>query len=217
MKLKTIISTLFAGTALLTTVPACTDLTETVYDQTVTANYYQTHDDVIRAYLRPFEHGFWSITSTYRLQELTADQIGTWERDGWWYDGGQWERLHDHTWGLEGGEADIITGCWNGFFQGIGQCNSVVEDFARLNPEQFGFTEEEFADIESQIHVMRAWFYIRALDLFRHLPLIVSFSDQSQNSQGQLPPQEIFNFIETELLEALPKLPVKEGMTGNGM
>ena len=156
MKLKTIISTLFAGTALLTTVPACTDLTETVYDQTVTANYYQTHDDVIRAYLRPFEHGFWSITSTYRLQELTADQIGTWERDGWWYDGGQWERLHDHTWGLEGGEADIITGCWNGFFQGIGQCNSVVEDFARLHPEQFGFTEEEFADSEEMSQILES-------------------------------------------------------------
>ena len=217
MKFKTIITDLCIGTALLTITPSCTDLTENVYDQTVTANYYQTHDDVIRAFLRPFEHGFWSITSTYRLQEITADQIGTWERDGWWYDGGQWERLHDHTWGLEGGEADIITGCWNGFFQGIGQCNSVLEDFARLDPVQYGFTTEEFDALESQIHVMRAWFYIRALDLFRNLPLIISFSDQSKNTSYQLPPKEIFNFIETELLEALPLLPLKEGNSGNGV
>ena len=64
---------------------------------------------------------------------------------------------------------------------------------------------------------MRAWFYIRALDLFRNLPLIISFSDQSKNTSYQLPPKEIFNFIETELLEALPLLPLKEGNSGNGV
>ena len=78
----------------------------------VSDNYYQNKEDVVRAFLRPFEHGYWSVLSTYRLQEITADQMGTWERDGWWYDGGQWERLHKHTWGLEGGDADIIANAW---------------------------------------------------------------------------------------------------------
>lgn len=216
MKLKNILSYTL-GAALLVSAPSCTDLTETVYDQTVTINYYQTHDDVIRAFLRPFEHGFWSVTSTYRLQELSADQIGTWERDGWWYDGGQWERLHKHNWGLEGGESDLITGAWNGCFQGIGQCNAVLEDFAKLNPEQYGFTNEDFAALEAQLRTMHAWFYIRALDLFRNLPKVISFSDQSQNTTYQLDPKEIFVFIESELSEAINLLPKKEGNSGNGM
>lgn len=216
MKLKNILSYTL-GAALLVSAPSCTDLTETVYDQTVTINYYQTHDDVVRAFLRPFEHGFWSVTSTYRLQELSADQIGTWERDGWWYDGGQWERLHKHTWGLEGGESDLITGAWNGCFQGIGQCNSVLEDFAKLSPEQYSFTAEDFAALEAQLRTMRAWFYIRALDMFRNLPKVVSFSDQSQNTTYQLDPKEIFTFIESELTDAINLLPKKEGNSGNGM
>lgn len=216
MKLKNILSYTL-GAALLVSAPSCTDLTETVYDQTVTINYYQTHDDVVRAFLRPFEHGFWSVTSTYRLQELSADQIGTWERDGWWYDGGQWERLHKHTWGLEGGESDLITGAWNGCFQGIGQCNAVLEDFSKLNPEQYSFSAEDFAALEAQLRTMRAWFYIRALDMFRNLPKVVSFSDQSQNTTHQLDPKEIFAFIEGELTDAINLLPKKEGNSGNGM
>ena len=195
---------------------ACTDLTETVYDQIVSDNYYQNKEDVIRAYLRPFEHGYWSILSTYRLQEITADQMGTWERDGWWYDGGQWERLHKHTWGLEGGDADVIANAWEVQFQGIGQCNSVLEDFARLNQSQFGLTEQELNSMSAQIRTLRAWFYIRAFDLFRNLPRVVSFNDQSLNTSYQIPPEETFDFIESELLDVLDDLPVKEGSSGNG-
>lgn len=216
MKLKNIMPYVFGATLLWGT-PSCTDLDETVYDQLMTSNYYQSKDDVVRAFVRPFEHAYWSITSTYRLQEITADQIGTWERDGWFYDGGVWDRLHKHTWGLEGTDAGYITGAWNGFFQGIGQCNVVLEDFEKLDPQQLGYTAEEFASLEAQLHTLRAWFYIRALDMFRYLPRAVSFNDQSQNTTTQLDPKDTFAFIETELLEALESLPVKGGQTGNGM
>ena len=169
-----------------------------------------------RAFLRPFEHGYWSVLSTYRLQEITADQMGTWERDGWWYDGGQWERLHKHTWGLEGGDADIIANAWEVQFQGIGQCNSVLEDFARLNREQLGVNEQELNSMYAQIRTLRAWFYLRAFDLFRNLPRVVSFNDPSQNTSYQVSPEETFAFIESELLDVIDKLPIKEGNNGNG-
>lgn len=216
MKLKNRIVCLF-GAVMLMSAPSCTDLDETVYDQLMTDNYYQTKDDVIRAFVRPFEHAYWSITSTYRLQEITADQIGTWERDGWFYDGGIWDRMHKHTWGLEGTDAGYITNAWNGFFQGIGQCNVVLEDFEKLEPQQFGYTTEEFTALEAQLHTLRAWFYIRALDMFRYLPKAVSFNDQSQNTTTQLDPKETFAFIESELIEALPSLSVKDGQSGNGL
>lgn len=216
MKLKNKLACLF-GAAMLMIAPSCTDLDETVYDQLMTSNYYQTKDDVIRAFVRPFEHAYWSITSTYRLQEITADQIGTWERDGWFYDGGIWDRLHKHTWGLEGTDAGYITNAWNGFFQGIGQCNVVLEDFKKLDPQQYGYTAEEFAALEAQLHTLRAWFYIRALDMFRYLPKAVSFNDQSQNTTTQLEPEETFAFIEGELIEALQSLSVKDGQSGNGL
>ena len=94
---------------------------------------------------RPFEHAFWSIGSRHVLNELTADQLITPTRDGWWYDGGKWERLHYHTWTVDDlGEAQTE---WNGCYQGIMQCNLVIEDLSRFTPEKFGFTDIEFNNL----------------------------------------------------------------------
>ena len=127
---------------------ACTDLDETLYDQVGSENYYNTKMDVIRATFRPFEHAFWSIGSRHVLNELTADQLITPTRDGWWYDGGKWERLHYHTWTVDDlGEAQTE---WNGCFQGIMQCNLVIEDLNKFTPERFGFTQLEFDNLKAQ-------------------------------------------------------------------
>ncbi|WP_080903048.1 RagB/SusD family nutrient uptake outer membrane protein [Parabacteroides sp. Marseille-P3160] len=200
-----------AGAALIISMLSCTNLDEKVYDQVVTENYYNTKEDVIRAYVRPFEHGFWSISPMYELQEGTADQQATYNREGWWLDGQKYQRLHYHTWTID--DSSPQAG-WNGNFQGITQCNSVIDDFEKLNPEKFGMTQDEFDQMEYGLKTMRAWFYIRLLDLFRNIPLAVS-TDQSLNSKGQVTPQEAFDFIESELKEALELLPVKEGTGGN--
>lgn len=198
-----------AGAAVIATA-ACTNLDETLYDQVGSKNYYNTKNDVIRAAFRPFEHAFWSICSRHVLNELTADQLITPARDGWWDDGGKWRKLHYHTWNVEdGGDAQTE---WNGCFQGIMQCNYVIEDLDRLSPEQFGFTDAEFNNIKTQCRVLRAWFYLRLLDAFRHIPFAVSYNDTSLNSEGQVEPSVIFNFIESELTESIPLLTMKTSL-----
>lgn len=198
-----------AGAAVIATA-ACTNLDETLYDQVGSQNYYNTKNDVIRAAFRPFEHAFWSICSRHVLNELTADQLITPTRDGWWDDGGKWRKLHYHTWNVEdGGDAQTE---WNGCFQGIMQCNYVIEDLDRLSPEQFGFTDAEFNNIKTQCRVLRAWFYLRLLDAFRHIPFAVSYNDTSLNSDGQVEPSVIFNFIESELTESIPLLTMKTSL-----
>lgn len=192
----------------------CTNLDETLYDQVGTQNYYNTKMDVIRATFRPFEHAFWSICSRHVLNELTADQLITPTRDGWWDDGGRWRKLHYHTWNVdEGGDAQTE---WNGCFQGIMQCNYVIEDLNTLSPEKFGFTTEEFENLQAQCRALRAWFYIRLLDGFRNVPLAVSFNDVSLNSEGQVEPKVIFDFIESELKECIGLLTQKTSLGGNG-
>lgn len=204
-----------AGTVLAATLATgCTNLDETLYDQVGTQNYYNTKMDVIRATFRPFEHAFWSICSRHVLNELTADQLITPTRDGWWDDGGRWRKLHYHTWNVdEGGDAQTE---WNGCFQGIMQCNYVIEDLNTLSPEKFGFTTEEFENLQAQCRALRAWFYIRLLDGFRNVPLAVSFNDVSQNSEGQVEPKVIFDFIESELKECIGLLTQKTSLGGNG-
>lgn len=191
----------------------CTNLDETLYDQEGTQNYYNTKNDVIRAAFRPFEHAYWSICSRHVLNELTADQLITPTRDGWWDDGGKWRRLHYHQWNVEdGGDAQTE---WNGCFQGIMQCNYVIEDLATLDPSKFGFTQPEFDNINAQCRALRAWFYIRLLDAFRNIPLAVSFNDVSLNSEGQVEPKVVFDFIESELKDCLKLLTKKESLGSN--
>lgn len=199
--------------AALTTTSSCTDLTETLYDQVASNNYYNTKDDVIRAVLRPFEHGFWSIQNRHVLNEESADQLITPTRGDWWDDGGRWARLHRHKWLVTNGEAQSE---FNGCYQGIGQANKVIEDLDKLSASKFGFSEDEFKNLRAQNHVLRAWFYIRLLDAFRNIYLSQSFYDQSKNSKEQVPPKEIFDFIEKDLKEALPELAKKTSLGGNG-
>lgn len=194
--------------ASLTLLAGCTDLDETLYDQVGTQNYYNTKNDVVRAVFRPFEHAYWSICSRHVLNELTADQLITPTRDGWWDDGGKWRRLHYHEWDVEdGGDAQTE---WNGCFQGIMQCNYVIEDLATLDPSKFGFSQPEFDNLAAQCRALRAWFYIRLLDGFRNVPLAVSFNNVELNTEGQAKPEEVFAFIETELKDCMGLLTKKE-------
>ena len=210
--LKYIASVAFCAIAMT----GCTDLDETLYDQVGTQNYYNTKSDVVRAVFRPFEHAYWSIGSRHVLNELTADQLITPTRDGWWDDGGQWRRLHYHQWNVEdGGDAQTE---WNGCFQGIMQCNYVIEDLAKLNPSQFGFSQAEFDNLNAQCRALRAWFYIRLLDAFRHIPLAVSYNDVSLNTEKQVEPKVIFDFIESELKDCTKLLSKKDGLgTGSNL
>lgn len=210
--LKHIASAVFCAIAMT----GCTDLDETLYDQVGSQNYYNTKSDVVRAVFRPFEHAYWSIGSRHVLNELTADQLITPARDGWWDDGGQWRRLHYHQWNVEdGGDAQTE---WNGCFQGIMQCNYVIEDLAKLNPSQFGFSQAEFDNLNAQCRALRAWFYIRLLDAFRHIPLAVSYNDVSLNTEKQVEPKVIFEFIESELKDCTKLLSKKDGLgTGSNL
>jgi hypothetical protein len=190
----------------------CTDLDETIYSSIMTDNYYNNETDVVNSALRPFNKAFRSCLNRQLLQELPADQIGTWGRDGWWWDGGDKARIHYHTW--ETGDG-FVKSEWTGLFEGIGYCNSVMEDLAVLDPASVGMTREEVDHWIYQNRTLRAWFYLRALDMFRNVPLATSI-DKNKYDPRQLPPRDMFDFIETELTECLSQLPAKQGAGGNG-
>ena len=82
---------IMAGTVI--SLPSCTDLSETVYDQVMSQNYYNTKQDVINAVFRPFEHIYESIVRRHEHEELTGDQLITPTRGTWWYDGGNGKNI----------------------------------------------------------------------------------------------------------------------------
>lgn len=198
---------------------SCTDLNETVYDQVMSTNYYNTKQDVINAVFRPFEHLYCCTWIRHENEELPADQLITPTRGTWWYDGGLWEMYHYHKYDeLNKGDWRAE---WNNLYIGIAQCNVVLDDLSQLNPKKFAMTNEEFDSFKAQLRSIRAWAYLRLFNCYRHC-ILTTTSDAGVNNlpenRRQVDPQVMFNFIESELKDfCIPALPEKVGQGGPGM
>src|SRR3954470_14456804 len=136
---------------------SCTKLDETLYDRITSANFLQTKDDVIRDFLRSFEHGYWSIQGNglFYAQELPTDELMTPNRDGDWFDGGIYQRLHNHTWTTQDGYTSDM---WNALYQGISLATNSLEDIENVDTTKVGITGVEKADFIAELQTHRAWF-----------------------------------------------------------
>lgn len=206
------IKQLFLGLGMLA-FTGCTDLTETPYDIIPQDQFYQTPENVIQGFVRPFGHGYWLCRGAmYWFGELSGDHYMTVQREEHWYNGGEYFRYHYHTWTIDDPGVNAI---WEDTYRGIMQCNASIYDLNRLNPEQFGYTRQEFDDFIAQTRVLRAWMYMTIFDLVHNIPVVTDYPSSELPEQST--PQETFAFLETELKESLPLLKQKEGSTGNGI
>jgi hypothetical protein len=209
---KYIINAILSGIILLT---ACIDLKEEVYSEVGSNNFIQSKTDIIAFALRAYDHAYWSIRMIPEVQENMADQWVTYTRnESLWYNGGKHVRSHQHTWTWDD---DYVNDNWNTPWAGIVQINNIIDVMSEINPGQYGMAQTEFDGLLWGNRTLRAWFYIRLLDMYRNIPLYKSVKDDSQNTKTQVAPQEIFNFIESELLAAIETLPQKSGTGGNGL
>lgn len=194
----------------------CTKLDETLYDRITSENFLQTREDVIRDFLRAFEHAYWSIQGQglFFAQELPTDELMTPNRDGDWFNGGIYQRAHYHTWTNQDWYTSEI---WIALFQGVSLATNSLEDIEAIaDPAKFNVTEAEKADFIAELKTLRAWFNLRAFDLYRNIPLVTKVKGESI-TPPQATPQETFNFIEKELLQAIPGLPTRQSLGANSI
>ncbi|GEO11093.1 RagB/SusD family nutrient uptake outer membrane protein [Segetibacter aerophilus] len=189
---------------------SCTKLDETLYDRITSANFLQTKDDVVRDFLRAFEHGYWTIQGggNFYAQELPSDELMTPNREGDWFDGGLYQRLHYHTWTIQD---NYTSDMWTGLFQGISLATNSLEDIQAIDPAKFNLAEAEKADYVAELKTLRAWFNLRAFDLYRNIPIVTKIKGEG-TMPPQATPQEVFDFIEKELLDAIPGLPTRQAL-----
>lgn len=182
--------------------PSCTDLEEEAFDVLPADIYYQDKNSIVAALVRPYEHAHWCGWDGDRwiLSELTADNFVWTQKGKHGWDGGDWVRLHEHTWNAD--DSHIYQG-WTGPYQGIGQCNVFIKDFEELDFTNFGLTEADQTQYIAELRTLRAWYYLFLIDYFRSVPI----SEDNETVQGNSSPQEVFSYIETELKESLAGLP----------
>jgi hypothetical protein len=194
----------------------CTKLDEKIYDRITAENFLQTRDDVYRDFLRPFEHAYWTIQSNqaFMIQENTTDELMTINRQGDWFDGGQYQRAHYHTWTpLDG----FTSAPWQSLYQGVNLATNSLEDLRGISdPAKFDLTPAELNGLIAELRTLRSWFNIRLLDFYRNIVIVEKVKGQSQGLP-QVPPQEAFNFIEKELKESIADLPTRESLGQNAI
>lgn len=98
-----------------------------------------------------------------------------------------------------------INGGWVGPYQGIQQINSLLRDFNILDFQAMGITDEEKNNYIGELRTLRAWFYIFLIDFYRNVPIFTE-KDAPDELLAQSAPEEVFNYIESELKEVLPQL-----------
>ena len=96
MKFKHIAAVL-AGAAALSA-PSC-DLNEKFYSEVTPDTFFTSPESTYAVLCRPFTHWKWYIgADRWYLQELTTDEMTCPKRGADWYNGGEYYRLHYHTW-----------------------------------------------------------------------------------------------------------------------
>ncbi len=195
---------------------SCTKLDETVYDKVDVNQFLTRRDDVIRDFLRPFEHAYWSIQGNdiYAASENATDEIATYNRQGDWQDGNYYARMHYHTWTTQDG---FTSGAWTAFYQGIVLATNSLQDMESIaDPTKLNVTTTELADFKAELKTLRAWFYLRAFDFYRNIEIITDVKHTTTGNK-QSTPQETFAYIESELKAAIPDLPKRADLGSNGI
>lgn len=203
--MKIIYSILFASFSLLSWTSCSSYLEENPKDRLDEETAYSTLSDVQKnGVLSLYNYVGGYVDSQglqgtgrgiYDLNTFTTDETIMPTRGGDWYDGGFWQGLYLHRWGVNN---EAIYATWEYLYRTVILCNGSLEriqDFAEKHPE------ENVADCVAEVRALRAMFYYYIMDLFGSVPLIEK-SDPAVEDIVQEKRSKVFNFIVKELTES---------------
>jgi hypothetical protein len=120
----------------------------------------------------------------YSVQEIPTDEMVIAAKGGDWFDGGILIQLHQHTYTST---HDFVNGTWVQTYNAIGTVNDKLGS-GTLSAEE-----------TAQARGVRAYFYWRLLDLYGRVKLVTETAPDAPQASRQ----EVFDFVESELLAAL--------------
>lgn len=193
----------------------CTDLSENIYSELNKSNFYNNRVEVLQAALRPFTHMQAWMAPTgqngyYYHAELSADQLAWPQKGRHGYDSGDHFRQHYHTWTAN--EARMRT-AWTLIWTGVGYVNAAIMDLQDIDNEPLGISDAEMAAILGELYVLRAFHYMKIMELWGNAPIITTVGEPL-NPPTQ-PKSAIFDFVKTELETHVPRLlPYSQQLVG---
>ncbi len=135
----------------------------------------------------------------YDLNTFTSDEAIIPTRGGDWYDGGFWQGLYLHDWGIEN---DAIQATWEYLYKVVMLSNKSLE---RIDKFAETHSATELPAYRAEVRAMRAMYYYYLMDLFGRIPLVQS-SSVAMKDVVQSERKTVFDFVVKELQEAAPLL-----------
>lgn len=135
----------------------------------------------------------------YDLNTFTTDEAMMPTRGGDWYDGGFWQGLYLHRWGVNN---EAIYATWEYLYRTVILCNGSLE---KIQAFSAAHPTEEVAPLVAEVRALRAMFYYYIMDLFGSVPLIEK-SSPALEEIVQEKRSNVFYFIVKELMDSEPFL-----------
>lgn len=135
----------------------------------------------------------------YDLNTFTTDEAILPTRGGDWYDGGFWQGLFLHKWGVN---SDAIRATWEYLYKVIVLSNKSLE---RLDEFYKQTNNKYIPAYMAEVRAFRAMYYYYLVDMFGRVPLVLSSSTPMKEVK-QSTREEVFSFVVKELQESLPLL-----------
>lgn len=211
-------SVLLAGLAMILTVSmtAC-DLTNEVNSEITADEFFQSRQQFTSALGDAYNPmtDFGGSVGPSTPAEVMSDEVIVPGRGQDWSEGGFWARKHAHEWNIDD---DGWNSTWQSFFTGVNNANRLIFQINQALEE--GAADEELAtQFLAELKAMRAFYYFWLLDNFGNVPILTSFEDAPENptqpcSSGPVASeqcfndgrQEVFNFVEEQLLDNIDAL-----------
>jgi hypothetical protein len=182
---------------------SCTNLDEQLYDSVTPSNFFTTQEEFISALGAAYTRfADWATSDgTMALQEVTTDEMVVPTRGQDWDDGGNWRRLHLHSWTRE--DYQMNNG-WDFGFAGVNTANRLIYQFQSLVTG--GQVDQAAADAYiAELQTVRGFFYWQLIDMFGNVPLVTDFAN-AEAAPATKTRLEVYNFVVGDLEAAVPKL-----------
>jgi len=184
-------------------IQACTDLDSEIFDQAEASRFPATEAELLSTVGATYAELRGFFDPPLVLLEATTDELVVPTRGPDWYDNAAWQLMAKHEWTpVSPGQ---INGSWEWAYRVIANAN--------INLTSLGASELEIEGKESiiaEVRMLRAFAYFWLLDMYGNVPIVTETTPPGNPPQSQR--AEVFQFVEQEILAALPNL-----QAGNGL
>ncbi len=141
---------------------ACQELEQDVLDGVTAEDIAKSTNPNLISVLKASAYarivGSWGgHNSIWSIQEVSSDEMAIPQKGADWEDGGQWLRMHRHTWNAS---EESFNNSWAYCYSAVGEINNLLVQYPNVPA------------LNAELKILRALVYLWLIDSFGNVPII---------------------------------------------